>query len=141
MMQMQWARGEEEGLPGSGVQRREMARERAAVAGGAAMGGRAAAARSNFREVAAACVWRKKMGSPGLRESPEMEGDGRRMMVGDGLQGAGRGQSGEGDGDAWAMMERVVVMKKGGGDMDGGAAKWVGDGETELMSARMEEAA
>ena len=67
MMQMQWARGEEEGLPGSGVQRREMARERAAVAGGAAMGGRAAAARSDLRGVAAACVWRKKMGSPSLR--------------------------------------------------------------------------
>ncbi|KAJ8620070.1 hypothetical protein MRB53_028599 [Persea americana] len=77
-----------------------MAREHAAVAGGAAMGGRAVAVRSDFHGVAAACVWRKKMGSPGLHESPEMEGDGRRMMVGDGLQGAGRGQSGEGDGDA-----------------------------------------
>ncbi|KAJ8635831.1 hypothetical protein MRB53_010098 [Persea americana] len=44
-----------------------MARERAAVAGGAAMGGRAAAARSDLRGAAAACVWRKKMGSPGLR--------------------------------------------------------------------------
>ncbi|KAJ8639709.1 hypothetical protein MRB53_016403 [Persea americana] len=77
--------GEEEGLPGSGVQRREMARQHAAVASGAAMGGRAAAARSDFRGVAAACVWRKKMGSLGLRKSPEMEGDGLRMMVGDGL--------------------------------------------------------
>ncbi|KAJ8622210.1 hypothetical protein MRB53_030739 [Persea americana] len=75
-MQMQWARGEEEGLPGFGVRWREMARERVAVAGGAAMGGRAAAARSGFHGVAAACVWRKKMGSPGLRKSPEMEGDG-----------------------------------------------------------------
>ncbi|KAJ8639840.1 hypothetical protein MRB53_016534 [Persea americana] len=54
-MQMQWARGEEEGLPGSGVQRRKMAKERAAVAGGAAMGGRTAAARSGFHGVAATC--------------------------------------------------------------------------------------
>ena len=38
-------------------------------------------------------------------------------------------------------MEKVVVMKKGGGDMDGGAAKWVGDEETGLMRAEMEEAA
>ena len=38
-------------------------------------------------------------------------------------------------------MEKVVVMKKGGGDMDRGAAKWVGDGETGLMRAEMEEAA
>ncbi|KAJ8622012.1 hypothetical protein MRB53_030541 [Persea americana] len=80
MMQMQWARGEEEGLPGSRVQRREMARERAAVAGGAAMGGRAAAARSDLRAVAAACVWRKKMGSPGLRrmEMREIQRNGLR---------------------------------------------------------------
>ena len=38
-------------------------------------------------------------------------------------------------------IERVVVMKKGGGDLDGGATKWVGDGETGLMSIGMEEAA
>ena len=57
----------------------------------------------------------------------------------------------EGDGDGrplreiWVRfcleMERVVVMKKGGRDMDGGAAKWVGDEETGLMRAEMEEAA
>ena len=55
MMQMQWVRGEEESLPGSGVRLREMVRESAAAAGGVAMGGRAAAARLGFRGVAAAC--------------------------------------------------------------------------------------
>ncbi|XXG88704.1 hypothetical protein AAC387_Pa12g0885 [Persea americana] len=40
--------------------------------GGAAMGGRAAAARSDLRGVAAACVWRKKMGSPGLRDGSRL---------------------------------------------------------------------
>ncbi|KAJ8637443.1 hypothetical protein MRB53_011710 [Persea americana] len=80
MMQMQWARGEEEGLPGSGVQRREMARERVAAAGGAAMGVCAAAARSGFSGVAAACVWRI-----------EMEGDGERGDGDDGFWRSGLG--------------------------------------------------
>ena len=51
--------------------------EAAAATGGAAMGGRAAAARSSFRGVAAACVWRR-----------EMEGDGERR---DGEKGATAG--------------------------------------------------
>ncbi|KAJ8639680.1 hypothetical protein MRB53_016374 [Persea americana] len=74
MIQMQWARGEEEGLPGSGVRQREMARERAVVAGSAAMG--IVGLRSGFSGVATACVWRKKMGSPGLHESPAQGDDG-----------------------------------------------------------------
>ena len=36
--------------------------EAAAASGGAIMGGRAAAARSGFRGVAAACIWRREMG-------------------------------------------------------------------------------
>ena len=98
MMQMQWARGEEEGLPGSGVQRREMARERAAVAGGATMGGRAVAARSGFCGVVAACVWRI-----------EMEGDGKR---GAGARGTAAGGK---DGSERETREMEMQMMGFGG--------------------------
>ncbi|KAJ8642537.1 hypothetical protein MRB53_004285 [Persea americana] len=112
----------------------------AAASGSAALGGCAAVARSGFRGVAAACVWRKKMG---VRVCARV----LRWRV----MGAATNLE-EGDGEKWGersemmmgccvRMEKVVVMKKGGGDMDGGAAKWVGDGETGLMRAEMEEAA
>ena len=55
MMQMQWVRGEEEGLLGSGVWRREMVGESAAVAGVTAMVGRTTVARLGFHGVAAVC--------------------------------------------------------------------------------------
>ncbi|KAJ8649333.1 hypothetical protein MRB53_002356 [Persea americana] len=94
-----------------------MARESAAVANGAAMGGRAAAARSGFRGVAAACVWRKKMGSPGLRESLEMEGMRKRAMVTgwrrDGRRGISeRGFFLEEDGSGGLLREEDGVWRR-----------------------------